>query len=140
VPYVGRVTWVIGVPSHYRWAGQDRYQGRSGLKGTIAAFSPVQRSIDTIRRPCNWNPSSVVRRLAVASVWLVPSPVGLGRDGIALETARDEEFLCSADELAFTEEVRGGPSCGVHVAQLLEHLCLIHPDERGRRLASRRRA
>ena len=80
--------------------------------------------------------SSVPRRLAVAGVGLVPSPVGLGRDGIAIETARDEEFLCCANQVAFTEEVRGSAGCWVQVAQHLKHLCLIQPYERGRRPSS----
>ena len=66
------------------------------------------------------------------------SPVGLGRHGVAVETARDEVFLCCADEVAFTEEVGGGAGCGVEVAQRLEHLWLIEPDEGGRRRASGR--
>ena len=72
--------------------------------------------------------------------WAGPSPVGLGRHGVAVETARDEEFLCCADEVAFTEEVGGGAGCGVQVAQHVGHLCWIQPDEGGRRRASRRRA
>jgi hypothetical protein len=84
-------------------------------------------------RQCDWNLSSAERRLAVAGVGLVPSPVGLGRNGIAIETARDEEFLCRADEVAFTEEVGGGAGCWVQVTHQLEHLCSVQPDEGGRR-------
>jgi hypothetical protein len=47
----------------------------------------------------------------VFGLGLVRSPVGLGRHGIASETSSDEEFLCCADEVAFTEEVHGGVSC-----------------------------
>ena len=74
----------------------------------------------------------------MAGVGLVPSPVGLGRYDIAIETARYEEFVCGADQVAFAEEVCGGAGCGVQVAQHLKHLCLIQPDERGR--AERQRA
>ena len=41
--------------------------------------------------------------------------------------------------MAFTEEVRGGARCRVQVAQQLEHLCSIQPDEGCRRPASRSR-
>ena len=92
-----------------------------------------------VRSPVRLEPSSVERRLALAGVGLVQSPVGPGRHSIAIETARDEESLCCADEVAFTEDVRGGAGCGVEVAQHFEHLCSIQPNEGGRRRSSRRR-
>src|SRR5580693_1038364 len=76
-------------------------------------------------------PSSVERRLAVAGVGLVPSPVGLGRHGVAIETARDKQFLRCAHKPAFTEEVRGGAGYGAQVAEHVEHLCSVQPDEGG---------
>ncbi len=95
---------------------------------------PRSTNLDaTPRCRCEWSPSSVERRLAMAGVGLVPSPVGLGRHGVAIHTASDKEFLCGADEVAFTEEVRGGAGREAQVAQHLEHFCLNQPDEGGRR-------
>ena len=48
----------------------------------------------------------------MAGVGLVSSPVGLGRHGVAVETARDEEFLCCANEVTFTQIEKGPPAGG----------------------------
>src|SRR5665213_621773 len=113
----------------------------SGIFSANEMPSPLSARVQELHDPPqrDWTSSSVPRRLAVAGVGLVSSPVGLGRHGFGIETARDKEFLCCADEVALTEEVRGGLSYGVQVAQHLEHLCLMQPVEGGRRRASRRR-
>jgi hypothetical protein len=90
---------------------------------------------------------SIERRLAVAGVGLVPSPVGLGRHGVAIETTRDEEFLCCADEVAFTEEVRllrlgDRPSAtpeldGELIGRQVPHHLLLRGEPRRRRSGER---